>query len=93
MCFINGVSLVVIIDIGATLSFISLDYINKLNLEVSFMIGLMIIDTPTNGSVTTTMVYLNCPMTIYGRAFGVDLICLCLSQLDVILGMNWFLRA
>lgn len=31
------------------------------------MVCSMVIDTPTNGLVTTTMVYLNCPVTIYGR--------------------------
>lgn len=49
----------------------------------------MIIDTPSNGSVTTYSVYLNYPLTIFGRDFGIDLVCLPLSQLDVILGMGW----
>lgn len=52
------------------------------------MNGNMVIDTPTNGSVTTSLVCLKYPLTIYGREFGVDLVCLTLSQLDVILGMN-----
>ena len=60
----------------------------RLNLEVSAVNGSMVIDTPTNGSVTTSLVCLNYPLTIYGRDFGIDLICLPLSQLDVILGMN-----
>ncbi|XP_058773742.1 uncharacterized protein LOC131647945 [Vicia villosa] len=50
-CFINGVSLNAIIDIGATRSFISLDCANKLSLEVSSMTGSVVIDTPTNGSI------------------------------------------
>lgn len=49
----------------------------------------MVIDTPANGSVTTSLVCVKCILTIYGRDFGVDLICLPLSQLDVVLGMNW----
>lgn len=61
----------------------------RLNLEVSILNGGMVIDTPTNGLVTTSLVCLNCPLTIYGRDFGIDLVCLPLSQLDVILGMNW----
>lgn len=60
----------------------------RLNLEVSAVNGSMVIDTPTNDSVTTSLVCLNYPLTIYGRDFGIDLICLPLSQLDVILGMN-----
>lgn len=31
----------------------------------------------------------DCPLIIYDRDFGIDLVCLPLSQLDVILGMNW----
>lgn len=69
--------------------FISLDCVKRLNLEVSSKNGSMFIDTSTNGSVTTTMVCLNCPLTIYGKDFGVDLICFPFSQLEVILGMNW----
>lgn len=46
MCSFNGFYLISIIDMGATHSFISLDSVKKLNLKVSFMIGVMVIDTP-----------------------------------------------
>lgn len=49
------------------------------------MNGNMVIDTPANGSVTTYLVCLNFPLTIYGKDFGIDLT---LSQFDVTLGMN-----
>ena len=88
-CYINGFPLVAIIDTGATHSFISLDCAVKLKLEISEMHGSMVIDTPAKGSVTTTSVCLNCPLSIFGRAFGIDLVCLPLVQIDVILGMNW----
>ncbi|XP_050878234.1 uncharacterized protein LOC127082055 [Lathyrus oleraceus] len=52
----------------------------------------MVIDTPTMGSVTTSSVCLKCPLNICDKDFEVDLVCLPLSQLDVILGMDW-LRA
>lgn len=53
----------------------SLDYVNKLKLEVLSMIISMVIDTPTNGLMTTPLACLNFPLTIYGKDFGVDLIC------------------
>ncbi|XP_050895266.1 uncharacterized protein LOC127101876 [Lathyrus oleraceus] len=53
------------------------------------MNGSMVIDTPINGSVTTSLVCVNCPLTIRGRDFGIDLVYLPLNQLDVILGMDW----
>ena len=49
----------------------------------------MVIDTPASGSVTTSLVCLSCPLSIYGRDFAMDLVCLPLKDLDVILGMNW----
>lgn len=49
----------------------------------------MAIDTPANGLVTTSIVCLNCPLIIFDKDFEMDLACLLLSQLDVILRMNW----
>ena len=87
-CYINDVIFIAIIDTDTTHSFISLDCVERLNIVVSFMIFSMFIDTPTNGSVTTMMVCLSCPLTIYGKDFVINLICFHLSQLDVILGIN-----
>lgn len=89
MWFINGVPLIAIIDMGVTHSFISYDCVVKLNLVVSPMKGNMVIDTLTNGFMTTSLVCLNFPVSIYGKDFGVDLIYFPLSKLDFVLGMNW----
>lgn len=88
-CFINGISLITIIDTSVTHSFISVDCLKRLNLIMSPMGRGMIVDTLANGSVTNYSVDLNCPLTIFGRDFGIGLVCLLLSQLDVILEMNW----
>ncbi|XP_050896066.1 uncharacterized protein LOC127102777 [Lathyrus oleraceus] len=56
------------------------------------MRGSMVIDTPTMGSVTTSSICFKCLLNICDKDFEVDLVCLPLSQLDVILGMDW-LRA
>jgi len=53
------------------------------------MSGRMIIDTPASGSVTTALVCRSFPLIIFGMHFGMDLVCLTFSQIDVILGMNW----
>lgn len=89
MCFINSIPLIAIIDMGAMHSFISLDCVDNMDLMLSYMVGNMIIDTPANGSVTTSWVCLKCLLTIYGKSFGMDLVCLSLNQLDVILIMYW----
>lgn len=46
----------------------------RLNLEVSIMNGTMVNDTLTNGLVTISLVYLNYPLTIYGKDFGIYLV-------------------
>nr|KYP69532.1 Transposon Ty3-I Gag-Pol polyprotein [Cajanus cajan] len=89
MCFINGTPLTVLYDSGATHSFISHACVSKLKLPVFSLSFELIVETPTSGSVITTDVCSKCPLTIEGRDFMVDLICLPLSQLDVILGMDW----
>ena len=48
----------------------------------------LIVETPTSGSVLTYDVCLDCPVEISGRTFLIDLICLSLSQIDVILGID-----
>ncbi|XP_058774678.1 uncharacterized protein LOC131648959 [Vicia villosa] len=75
MRYINGILLIVIIDTGATYSFISLDYVERLNLKLSSMNGSMIVDTLALGPITTSWVCLNSPLTIYDKNFGMDLVC------------------
>jgi len=49
----------------------------------------LVVETPTSVSVLTFNVCLNCPVQIYSRTLLTDLICLPLTQIDVILGMDW----
>ena len=88
-CYINNFPLIAIVDTGATHSFIAAACVEKLSLVLSDMLREMVIDTPAKGSVTTSAVCAKCPVSIYGREFLVDLICLPLSGMDVILGMDW----
>lgn len=88
-CFINDIPLIDIIDKGVTRSFISVKCVKRLNLVVSIMNGSMVIDTSTNGSMTTSLVCLNFHLTVYGKEFDIDLVYVPLSHIDVIPGMNW----
>ncbi|MCI15490.1 cellular nucleic acid-binding protein, partial [Trifolium medium] len=90
-CFIYDVPLIAIIDTGATHSFISVDCVKRLNIPVTEISGCMKIETPSSGFVTTQLVCLNCPVTVFGRHFGMDLVCIPLSGIDVIFGMNWLI--
>ncbi|XP_050878174.1 uncharacterized protein LOC127081990 [Lathyrus oleraceus] len=85
----DGILLIVIINTGGMHLFVSLDYAEKLGLKLSSMDRSMIVDTPILGLILTLWVCLNFPVTIYGKIFGMDLVCFTLRNLDVILGMNW----
>ncbi|XP_050890786.1 uncharacterized protein LOC127096237 [Lathyrus oleraceus] len=89
ICYINSTPLIAIIDIGATHSFIVADCVKRLGLVVPPMNGEMVIKIPAKGSVTTTSVFLNCPMLIFDKYFSIDIIYFPLENLNVILGMNW----
>ncbi|XP_050916802.1 uncharacterized protein LOC127131974 [Lathyrus oleraceus] len=89
ICYFNITPLIAIIDTGATQSFIAAECVKRLGLVVFSMSGEMVIETPSKGSLTTTSVCFNCPMIIFDKDFGIDLICLPLDNLDVILGMKW----
>jgi len=79
----------VLFDSDATHSFISCLCVGKLKLSVSSLNKDLVVETPTSGSVLTFDVCLNCSVEISGRIFLIDLICLPLSEIDVILGMDW----
>jgi len=88
-CFVNNTPLIAIIDTGATHCFIAADCASKLGLVMSCMNGEMVVETPAKRSVTTSLMCMKCPLSMFGRDFEVDLVCLPLSGIDVILGMNW----
>jgi len=89
--FINNNPLIATIDTGATHSFISSSFVERLGLVVTPLPCGMVIDTPTNGSVTTSLVCAKCPVSFGCVDFELDLVCLSLKHVDVIFGMDWML--
>ena len=76
-------------DSSATHSFISCSCIEKLKLYVYSLNKYLVVETLTSSSMLTYNVCLNCSVEISGGTFLIDLICFPLSQIDVILGMDW----
>ena len=72
-------------------SFISHDYIRRLVLPMSKLLYMLIAFTPAEKPVRTCQCCLKCHFQTDGRSFIADLICLPLSSLDLILGMDWLL--
>ncbi|XP_058764814.1 uncharacterized protein LOC131638278 [Vicia villosa] len=87
-CYVHDAPLTAIIDMDAAHSFISAKCLKRLELVSSTLSRGIVIDTPYMGSMTTSLVCLNCSLSILCKDFTVDLICLPLNELDVILG-NW----
>ena len=85
MCFIKSTPLISIIDTGANHSFISLSCAKCLYLIMSPMLRGKIIDTLTNGLVTTFLVCVKCPVNFGNVDFELDLVCLPLAHMDVFL--------
>ena len=74
-------------DSSATHSFMSHDYVNRLELLVSELPYVLLVSTTAWKLVRTCQCCLSCHFQIDGFVF--DLICLPLSGLDLILGMDW----
>lgn len=89
--FINTTRLISINDTGAAHSFISLACARRFHLGLSHMSCTMVIDTPTIGSVTTSIVCVSCPLSFGWIDLCMDLVCLHLEHMDVIFGRDWLL--
>ncbi|KAE9605139.1 putative aspartic peptidase domain-containing protein [Lupinus albus] len=88
-CMVAGIPLLVLFDSGATHSFVSIECVDRLKLQTESLPFDLVVSTPTDVSVVVSTVVSQCPVVVNGRIFTVDLICLLLSQLDLILGMDW----
>ena len=87
--FHKSSSLGLLYDSVATHSFISRVCVEKLALPVSSLKFDLIVNTRASGSILTSDVCLQCLVLISDRQFLIDLVVLPLSQIDVILGMDW----
>ncbi|XP_047150828.1 uncharacterized protein LOC124822807 [Vigna umbellata] len=88
-CLLFGMSCVVLFDSGATHSFVSEAYVERLGLVVGKVQCDLVVSTPASGLVKTSTVCSRCPTEVEGHRFRVNLICLPLQGLEVILGMDW----
>ncbi len=74
ICFIYNTLIIAIIDTSATHYFIFLGCDKHLNHVMSHMMRGMVIDTPTNGLMTISLVWLNCPVNFGDVDFKLDLV-------------------
>ena len=79
----------VLIDLGATHSFISASLVDLLGLSTSLLQFDLLVSTPIGKSFLTTRVVKDDNIVIRGRELHVDLILFKLHDFDIILGMDW----
>ena len=81
--------IIVLIDPGATHSFIYASLVNLLGLSTRLLKFDMLVSTPIGKSFLATRVVKDDNIMIGGRELHVDLILLKLHDFDIILGMDW----
>ena len=82
----------VLIDPGATHSFISAKFIAQVNIEIQPIDCSMVVSLPTGDSLIANRVYMGCRVIIEGHEFRANLVLLDIQDFDVILGMDWLSR-
>ena len=82
----------VLIDPGATHSFISAKFIAQVNIEIQPIDCSMVVSLPTGDSLIADRVYMGCKVIIEGHEFRANLVLLDIQDFDVILGMDWLSR-
>ena len=82
----------VLIDPGATHSFISAKFITQVNIEIQPIDYSMVVSLPTRDSLIADRVYMGCRVISEGHEFRANLVLLDIQDFDVILGMDWLSR-
>ena len=82
----------VLIDPGATHSFISAKFIAQVNIEIQPIDCSMVVSLLTGDSLIADRVYMGCRVISEGHEFWANLVLLDIQDFDVILGMDWLSR-
>ncbi|XP_052619541.1 uncharacterized protein LOC111895023 [Lactuca sativa] len=80
---------VVMFDSGATHSFISHTFINRLGRSIGKLAHPMVVDVADNRTIYVTDVYRGYTLEFSGVEFPIDLIPIAMRDLCVIVGMDW----
>ncbi|XP_052619579.1 uncharacterized protein LOC128125959 [Lactuca sativa] len=80
---------VVMFDSGATHSFVSRTFINRLGCSIGKLAGPMVVEVADNRTIYVTDVYRGYTLDFSGVEFPIDLIPIAKRDLCVIVGMDW----
>ncbi|XP_057482014.1 uncharacterized protein LOC130768940 [Actinidia eriantha] len=79
----------VLIDSGASHSFLSSSFASALELKVDVLRPSLFVESPVGGRVSLDRICRKCELVISDRLFVFDFVLLDMSGFDVILGMDW----
>ncbi|KAL8148600.1 hypothetical protein AgCh_005816 [Apium graveolens] len=82
----------VLFDSGATKSFVTKEFAEKLDLKVEPLKESLQVEIANQDIIHVNQVYANCNLELGGVRYPVDLIPFRLGEFDVILGMDWLSR-
>ena len=82
----------VLVDSGATHSFISQEFIERVGIKMRPTECSMVVSLPTGDSLIANRVYRGSKVTIASHEFEADLIVLDIHDFDIILGMDWLAK-
>ncbi|XP_050878129.1 uncharacterized protein LOC127081945 [Lathyrus oleraceus] len=89
MCLVNNHPCFVLFDCGATHSFILIQCMKRLGLQEIPLSPPMVVTTANDDVVETPLICENYSLSVNGKIFQIDLICLPLKKVNVVLGMDW----
>lgn len=88
-CLIFGKLLTIIYDSRVTYSFISLDWMDSLQLVVATLSFGLVVTLPFAESMKCNTIYLQCLLTVIDMKLDINLICIPFKHLGMILRMDW----
>ena len=86
---ISYINAYILIDMGSTYSYISVDFVQNMNKEVDYLKGSIMVAAPLGGSFVAELVYRDCEVLVEGRILAANLIPLSLKEFDATLGIDW----
>ena len=89
MLVVNSLNAKVLIDSGATKSFISKNFVDKLNCATQPLEPNLVIEVANQDKVSVDSICPSCDIEIEGCHFFANLIPFKLGEFDIILGMDW----
>ncbi|KAI3700658.1 hypothetical protein L2E82_45295 [Cichorium intybus] len=86
---VNNVPGIVLFDSGATHSFVSIEFSERLGRKVESLDQPHVVEIVDDRTVTVTRIYRGCTLELNGVSFPIDLIPIAMRQLCVVVGIDW----